>query len=200
MSVSGSVSRWIEGAKVGCEHAALMLWSRYRLMLMGLARKKLGVAPRCVADEEDVVIEAFQSFLRRCREGNYADVVDRDDLGRLLVAITVHKTTNQVRDQLRQKRVGSIARDPAGILAARQFGGVDQLPGSEPPPDLVPILEDSLNNLLAKFGDRELRAIVLYKLKGCSNKDVARRIGRSVITVQRRLRLIREKWQEELGH
>jgi RNA polymerase sigma factor (sigma-70 family) len=168
-------------------------------LLLSVARKKLGVATKSVSDEEDVVIEAFQSFLRRCRQGNYSNVNDRDDLGRLLVAITIHKTTNQVRDQMRQKRIGRTDRHPIESLVLHDFAGFDQIPDNEPPPELIPEMADSLHMLLSGFIDGELRSIVLYKLEGCSNREVARKIGRSVVTVQRRLRLIRDKWQEELG-
>jgi DNA-directed RNA polymerase specialized sigma24 family protein len=57
---------------------------------------------------------------------------------------------------------------------------------------------DSLNHLLLNFSDGELRSIVLYKLEGYSNDEVAEKIGRSVPTIERRLRLVREKWLKEL--
>lgn len=60
-----SVSQWIDGLKAGEEAAAAKLWQRYYLRLVGLARKKLGDSPRRVADEEDVVLNAFQSFCQR---------------------------------------------------------------------------------------------------------------------------------------
>src|SRR5262245_6944183 len=99
VSFNGSVSDWIDGVKAGCETAAASLWERYGSQLMLIARRRLQRSSTAVVDEEDIAVDAFHSFLRRCREGNYPEVRDRDDLGRLLVAITVHKANNQIRNQ-----------------------------------------------------------------------------------------------------
>jgi DNA-directed RNA polymerase specialized sigma24 family protein len=39
--------------------------------------------------------------------------------------------------------------------------------------------------------------MVLYRLDGCTNAEIAEKVGRSKATVERRLRLIREIWREE---
>jgi DNA-directed RNA polymerase specialized sigma24 family protein len=39
--------------------------------------------------------------------------------------------------------------------------------------------------------------MVLYKLDGHTNAEIAAKIGRSLPTVERRLRLIRDIWREE---
>lgn len=198
MSLSGSISGWIKGAKAGCEQAATQLWARYRTMLLNLARKKLGTSARNVSDEEDIVLDTFQFFFRRCREGAYPNVRDRDDLGKLLVAITVHKATNQVRDELRRKRAGGGVSALSEPMVLNDFHYFDLLPGAEPSPEFVSMMEDSLKKFLSLFVDGELRSIVLYKIEGYTNEQVAEKIGRSVPTVERRLRLIRETWLEQM--
>jgi DNA-directed RNA polymerase specialized sigma24 family protein len=200
MSHSGSISVWIESAKAGCEVAAIRLWNRYRTMLLTLARKKLGVADKSVIDEEDIVVEAFYTFLRRCRQGRYPDLRDRDDLGRLLVAITIHRTKNRVRDIMRQKRVGGGPLNSSEPMVAYNFQAFDLLPNSDPSPDVLAALTDTFQKFLSLFVDGEVRSIVLYKLEGRSNLEIAAAIGRSVPTVERRLRLIRERWLEELSN
>jgi DNA-directed RNA polymerase specialized sigma24 family protein len=45
--------------------------------------------------------------------------------------------------------------------------------------------------------DDEMRVIVLSKLDGYTNVEIAARIERSVPTIERRLRLLRERWQQE---
>jgi DNA-directed RNA polymerase specialized sigma24 family protein len=39
--------------------------------------------------------------------------------------------------------------------------------------------------------------MVLYKLEGYTNREIAEKLGRSRPTIERRLRLIREIWREE---
>jgi RNA polymerase sigma factor (sigma-70 family) len=195
VSFSGSVSVWIEGVKAGCESAATHLWTRYRHRVVGVAQRKLTGELRSVADEEDVAVIAFQSFLRRCRDGSYPDLQDRDDLWRLLMTITVHKASNQVRDQNCQKR-GLTPTESGSSL--QRFGNWEDLASCEASPELIATVADSLNHLLSNFSDGELRQIVLYKLEGYSNAEVAEKIGRSLPTIERRLRLVREKWLNEM--
>lgn len=169
-------------------------------MLLSLARKKLGVADKSVIDEEDIALEAFNTFLHRCRQGRYPDLRDRDDLGRLLVAITLRRTKNRVRDIMRQKRVGGVPANPSEPMVAHDFQAFDLLPGTDPSPDVLAALTDTFQKFLSLFVDGEVRSIVLYKLEGRSNSEIAAAIGRSVPTVERRLRLVRQRWLEELSN
>ena len=70
----------------------------------GAARKKLRDAPRRVADEEDVVVNAFHSFCAGAAEGRFPRLDDRDDLWQVLVVLTARKAADQLKHQYRQKR------------------------------------------------------------------------------------------------
>lgn len=198
MAFDGSVSFWIAGVKAGCETAATQLWGRYRKRLLWLARLKLNGETKTVADEEDVAVTAFHSFLRRCRNGSYPDVRGRDDLWRLLMIITIRKANNQIRTRLRLKRRQSLPEGVKQTADDSLLNGWDELVTVQSRPDADGLVAESLEHLLAILGDDELRSIVLYKLEGCSNEEIASRIDRSLPTIERRLRLIREKWRQEL--
>ena len=71
MSTDDPVSVWIEGLKAGRDTAATQLWAHFYSRLVALACRKLRDLPRCAADEEDVVISAFESFFRRAQEGRF---------------------------------------------------------------------------------------------------------------------------------
>src|SRR5262245_19707494 len=103
MSSPGSVSHWIAALKGGDSAAAQPLWERYYRRLVALARKKLQSARR-VADEEDVVQNAFHSFFRALAGGRFPQLDDRDSLWRLLVVITANKALRQLKHEHRQKR------------------------------------------------------------------------------------------------
>jgi DNA-directed RNA polymerase specialized sigma24 family protein len=52
-------------------------------------------------------------------------------------------------------------------------------------------------HLLERLGDPSLQCLALAKMEGYSNKEIAGQLGCSVRTVERRLRLIRDKWKHE---
>src|SRR5439155_2313361 len=106
MPPSGSVSCWIDQLKIGDAAAAQPLWERYFQQLVRLARKKLQGVPRGAADEEDVALNAFDSFCRGAQQGRFPKLEDRDDLWQLLILITARKALDLRRHEFRQKRGG----------------------------------------------------------------------------------------------
>jgi RNA polymerase sigma factor (sigma-70 family) len=193
-----SVSQWIAGLKSGDERAAAQLWERYFRQLVSLARKKLGSSPRRVADEEDLAISAFKSFCQAVKEDRFRDMEDRDDLWQVIVCITERKAYTQSRDQRRQKRGHGVV---SGESAFVDLGGagINEVVGREPTPEFCAAMAESLDRLLSQLDNDELRLIALKKLEGYTNEEIAEKIGRSVPTVERRLRLIRGTWSGEYG-
>ncbi len=57
-------------------------------------------------------------------------------------------------------------------------------------------MQECLTGLLAALRDDELRQIALARLEGRSNKEIAASIGRAEVTVERRLKVIRETWRQ----
>jgi RNA polymerase sigma factor (sigma-70 family) len=207
MPVSGSVSQWIDRLKAGDESAADHLWRRYYRRLLGLAHKKLGDAPRRVVDEEDVVVKAFQSLFEGARQGRFPDLHDRHDLWHLILRITERKAYDQLRAQTRKKRGSGLVggesaladRERASAGASRGGEGINQVADPEPTPAMAAEMIESFDRLLGLLDDDQQRQIALSKLEGYSNREIAGRIGCSVPTVERRLRLIRDIWTLESG-
>jgi RNA polymerase sigma factor (sigma-70 family) len=192
-----SVTHWIGELKAGHETAANELWNRFYARLVGLARKKLRAAPKRVVDEEDVVVSAFETFFRRTQEGQFPQLDDRDDLWQLLVAITERKAINQLRNQARLKRGGGKVRGESVFRRGDHDdlpGKLDGRPGIEPTPDMAALLAEDLRLLLERLTDDELRKIALLKMEGWTNPEIAAKTGRSLPTIERRLRLIRDIW------
>jgi DNA-directed RNA polymerase specialized sigma24 family protein len=199
MSTGESVSRWIEELKRGDETAAAEVWNNYFARLTALARHKLRGAPRRAADEEDVVAGAFETFFRRAQKGQFPQLKDRQDLWHLLVKITERKAYNQRRDQRRAKRGGGRLRGESvleGNDGPAERGGLDQVAGGEPTPEFAAMIAEALDELLGVL-DPELQTIALLKLEGHTNAEIAAKTGRSVPTVERRLRMIRSTWKRE---
>lgn len=201
MSTDDSVSRWIDELKSGQESATIHLWNRFYSRLIGLARQRLRTTSRRVVDEEDVVACAFETFFSRVAEGQFPRLHDRDDLWRLLIKITDRKATDQIRKQMRKKRGGHRVRGESVLVtwdASSVARGIDQFPDGKPTPDLAAAMTEGFRRLLDVLADDELRKIALMKLEGWTNDEIAQMIGRSSPTIERRLRLIREKWRNEL--
>jgi RNA polymerase sigma factor (sigma-70 family) len=196
MSESGSVSEWIEDLRAGKPGAATHLWNRFHANLLKIARRRLSLASRRVTDEEDLVAIAFESFFERMRGGQFPDLRGRAELWSLLVTITDRKAVNYVRQHFSAKRgAGRVLGE--STLTQRTGTGIVSLHAREdvdaPQPDRLASLAELFERL-----DDDLRRIVLLKRDGFTNEEIALRVNRSVATIERRLRLLRDEWMEEL--
>lgn len=189
---AGTVTPWLEQLKAGDPAAARPIWEAYYARLVALARKRLRPVPNAIADEEDVALSAFDSFCRGVDGGRFPKLDDRDDLWRLLIAITTRKARGQVRYETRQKRGGG------KVAPASAVGGeADVLAGAvgrEPTPAFAAEVADECRRLLAGLDDEQLRQIAVWKMEGHTNAEIALQLGRSVPTVERKLALIRLAW------
>jgi DNA-directed RNA polymerase specialized sigma24 family protein len=199
MDSPDSVTHWIAQLRAGERSAAGKLWEAYFSRLVQFARKKLHGVPRRMADEEDVALSAFDSFCRRAEQGRFPDLADRDNLWPLLLRITERKAIDLVHHQRRVKRgLGRVRGDSAVAPAGERPSGtgMDSLQGKEPSPDLAAQVSETVQNLLARLPDADLRAVALSKMEGYTNAEIAEHQACAVVTVERRLRLIRSLWQD----
>jgi len=195
------VTRWISQLARGDESAAQRIWERYFDRLVILAREELDGLPRRVADEEDVVLSAMHSCYRRLAGGQYPELKDRGDFWRLLVRITAHKALDQLRSARRAKRgMGRVRGESAfdSPETPQRSRGIEQVLGNEPTPELAALTAETCQELLARLDD-SLRAIVVYRLEGYSNAEIAEKMGCALRTVERKVALVRQRW-EHLGH
>jgi DNA-directed RNA polymerase specialized sigma24 family protein len=201
MSGTGSVTHWICRLQAGEQVAFQKLWERYFRRLVGLVRKRLQGAPRCAADEEDVVLSAFDSFFRRAREGRFPQLLDRNDLWQLLVLIAGRKASNLAQHERREKRGGGRVCHASALLSG---DGSEQGPlfadliGREPEAAVAAQVAEDYERLLDGLGDDALRSIAVWKLEGYTNEEIAAKLGRAPATVERKLRLIRDAWAKEV--
>ena len=198
MPSEGSITHWIAEIKDGKSTGAQGIWNRYFPRLVRLARKQIRGVARGMADEEDVALSALNSFCRAAQEGRYPDLADRDSLWRLLLQMTLNKAISLARYETRQRRGGGRVRN----LSQETMGADDErlveLVGTEPTPEFAAMMADECRRLLAGLGDDQLREIAVAKMEGCSNQEIAGRLDCALRTVERRLKLIRDQWKEEL--
>jgi RNA polymerase sigma factor (sigma-70 family) len=194
---SNSVTRWLDDLKHGSDDAANELWRRYFKKLVAVARNRLANAPKRIADEEDVALNVFKSLCEGVEQGRFEQLNDRDDLWKLLVVMTRHKSTNQIRHQSAQKRGG---RDVSGnsIFAATDGPGFDYFLGSDPTPEFLVQVQEEQERLLSLLTGNDHRNIAELRLQGYSVEETASQLGISQRSVKRKLALIREVWIVEI--
>jgi DNA-directed RNA polymerase specialized sigma24 family protein len=196
MPAPGSVTAWIEQLKAGNVAAATPLWQSYFGRLVGLARRRLGAAPRAAADEEDVALSAFDSFCRAAARGRFPRLDDRDDLWQVLMMLTARKTINLIERERSQKRGGKMARvGPPGGSGADALAA---LPAPGPSPEFAAEVAEECRHRLEALGDEQLRQVVIDKMEGYTNEEIAARRSWSLGKVERKLRLIRKTWERDM--
>jgi DNA-directed RNA polymerase specialized sigma24 family protein len=127
-------------------------------------------------------------------------LADRNALWFLLLQITNHRVLNLQRDETRQRRGGGRVRGPVAASAggSADSHGPAMLPKDDvPTPEFAAMMADECRRLLELLDDAELRSIAVAKMEGYTNAEIASQLNRSERTVERRLRLIRDRWKLE---
>ena len=75
--------------------------------------------------------------------------------------------------------------------------GLAALPAPGPTPELAAEVAEECRRRLGALGDDELRRVVVDKMEGYTNEEIAARCGWSLGKVERKLRLIRKTWERE---
>ena len=193
----GSVTHVFRKLRAGDHSAAQKLWDHFLPRMVALARKTLSDGPQKVADADDAVQSAFFNFWQRAQRGIFTGDLHRDNLWNLLAVITVRKAKKQIRRELAGKRgggevLGGSAVDDAVDFRSQSFR-LDEALGQIP----MPIFDLNCEELLLKL-DEELRALALLRLKGHTNGEIADILDCTQRTVERKLKLIRLRWEHEL--
>ncbi|MBM4088140.1 MAG: RNA polymerase subunit sigma-70 [Planctomycetes bacterium] len=193
------VTRWIEGLKAGDERAVAELWNHYFERLVQFARRRLGDSPRRVADEEDVAVSVFRCLCAGAAHGRLAEMSDRGDLWRVLVTMTARKTIDQQRRMGGKKRGGGKVRGESVFVrksGEEVRGGLQQFGDATFTPQVIAILEEEGQRLLAALENETLKQVALWKLEGFTNDEIARKLELTTRSVERKLQRIREKWAQ----
>ena len=193
-----SISQLFADLKVGRTEAADELWTLYFDRLVAVAKRRLANVPKRVADEEDVALSVFRSLCAGAARGRFAEHVRRDDLWRLLLHLTRQKAADYVREQTRKKRGGGEVRGESVFLDAAKnssAGDIAQFVIDEPTPSYLAMMNEQHAHLLKLLPDDTLRDIALRRMQGDSNAEIAAALKQSERSIERKLTLIRERWQ-----
>jgi DNA-directed RNA polymerase specialized sigma24 family protein len=81
----------------------------------------------------------------------------------------------------------------------RRLAGLSEFFSREPTPQDAAQFSDQYDQLLRRLKDPALKTIAVRKLQGYTNVEIARELSITSRTVDRKLRLIRAVWSEEVG-
>jgi len=193
MDEKSNLTHWLHLLKEGDRGPAVeALWKAYFARLVGLARAHLANRRSGAADEEDVAISAFHSFCTAAANGRFPRLDDRDDMWKVLFVVTVRKAADLIEKETRAKRGGGRVLS----MSAAKADDSAELPvaGSDPDPAEAAAVAEAVERLIGLLDDPQLRQIALWKLEGYTNEEIAEKIGRAVVSVERKLRRVRELW------
>lgn len=171
--------------RAGDEQAAQDLFERYVDRLVTLARRRLDHRLARRVDAEDIVQSVFRTFFHRVKENRF-DLKDNDDVSKLLVRITVHKTLRQIAFHRRGKR------DAKQEIGANREGDellMEQM-ANEPTPEEAAILVDEMEHFLAQPKPEE-RKILEMRMEGYNNQEISEKLSISDRKIRRLLERLR---------
>lgn len=176
------------------------LWNQYYSRLKIAVAGRVSAIRRPVANESEIALSAFHSFVQQARAGQFPDLVDQDSMWKLLKTIAIRKA-NDLRKQLRAKKRGG----DLNILGQADLStdddrdaGIKNAISHVDPPSLDVEVADLFSSLMAKLPDDRHRDAVLLKLQGAPVVVIADCLETSTRTVQRLLKQIERNWQAEL--
>ena len=169
------------------------IWNRYFQRLLSFAKVQMRGMPKVASDEEDVTLSVLKSVCLslRDRSTNQAGTFE-EDLWGLLVLICKRKIANLYAYQRRGKRdvsrAESIHTHPALL---------EEIQSKEIRPEFLAEFNERMESLFSALEKDMLKEIALSKVHGFTNAEIAQRLGCSLSTVERKLRVIREIWSRE---
>jgi len=189
-SRAGSVTVYLGQLKEGDPAAVQRLWERYFRRLIQLAHGKLRTAPRLAGQDEDVALNALDSFFRAVERDRFPQLRNRNDLWQILVMLTLRKTYRLIR---RERHRVPVADGPG--VAELLLKASDR----EPTPDEAVEFAEECERLLDLLNNSKMRQVALWKLEGLTNEEIAAKLNCVPRTVERKLHAIREIWTKSVA-
>lgn len=185
----GDVTQWLNQARDADQAAFHQLWDRYFTVLSGFARNRIAKGNRREYDEEDAALSAFNSFFRGIKEDRFPILDDRDDLWKVLVTIATRKIRARRRKQSARKRseVGTVGESDLSGGDGDEAVRLDQVFAERPTEEYLATMRLDLDTLLGKNDDPVIGQMIVMKLEGFTNEEIAKELSCSTRHVERKM-------------
>lgn len=192
MQDTDPVSLWIEGLRQSDDSSIKGVWNHFAGRLCELARSRLSSSTKRVYDENDAVQSMFRSVCFGLADGRFPELKDRESLWRLMLVITSQKISNRHRFDKQQRR------DIRRTLTDSVFcGNSDEVEANqlvlsrEPTPEFAAEFVETCEALFSGLADPSLEQVVILRMEGFTDTEIADRMNCSRRTIQRRFEVIR---------
>jgi RNA polymerase sigma factor (sigma-70 family) len=186
---AGSVTLLLEGLCAVDETKTKEFWDLFFPRLVRVANQIL----RCHQDAEDAAQEALVKFWTRATKDHEPFDMDRYGIWAFLSKITVRQALDFLKNRSRKKRGGGkvLLESDLGSLVGQDWD-LDCVIG-----DLSFCSFDVvLDELLGSFSE-ETRSLLVWKMMGYTNQEIANRLGCSEKHIRRKIQRIREEFQHK---
>lgn len=185
---SHSVSILLEAMKDGDEDARNKIAQRYFEKVAAIAEKKVRLCR--TTGGEDVAAEVFAQFFKTLSTKGYSELNDRNNLWAILSTMMEGHSKNAIRHSLAEKRDArrTQSQDNDSSPGFDNYGSID--PSESDVDELLETLEKALGQLAPG-----IREIATLRMQGHSIAEIAEKMDSSKATVERRLKIARERWR-----
>ncbi|MFM8251601.1 MAG: RNA polymerase sigma factor [Planctomycetota bacterium] len=195
---TGSVTGQLQRAQQGDQQAFQWLWKRYYEMLVRHLQRRIHGTYFQPVDPADVAHSAFIALHQSFMNHKLRPLQGRFQLWKLLTVIGVRKAHNRAKSAATYRRYISHYAAPPHVTAHHDTQSNLVGPGNTEAGEkswFDEELEHGLHLLAHEDPQQRLQELVLHKLQGRSNADIASEFGWTRKTVALRLNLIYEIWK-----
>jgi RNA polymerase sigma-70 factor (ECF subfamily) len=191
MSASPEEQALMDLWRQGDQDAARQIVERYLDRLLHLARGRISQRLAGRVDAEDIVQSVFRTFFVRLKAGRFV-FAEQEDLCKLLMRITLHKTLRQVAFHKAAKRNPGMETEQGEHHREQLMDLLDR----EPTPEAAVAFLDQLEHFLNQLQPLE-RQILELRLQGYGNDEITAQLNlkydRKIRRVLERVREVAEK-------
>lgn len=160
-----------------------------------------------MADEEDVVVNAFNSFFEGVKDNRFEQLESREDLWQILIMLTSRHAIGQAIAEKCLKRGSGTVRTESAITDSGMANvptAITAISRTSPTPDFIVMMLQQCESLIDSLPNKLLKDIALLRFEGFTCAEIAERVNRSVRTIERKLSMIRVQWtsllEREIDH
>lgn len=175
--------------QTGDQHAADLLFQRYRHRLFALIRSRMARKLARRVDPEDVLLSAYRSFFVATRSGRVT-AGENDDLWPLLLTFAMRKLSHAHRRHSAERR--AVDREQQTDAAEAILPADD-----EPSAEDVAVAMEAVEGLLTQL-DPTAREVLVRTLQGDDVETISHAIGLHERSVRRALERVREQLPRDL--
>ncbi|MEM9825828.1 MAG: ECF-type sigma factor [Planctomycetota bacterium] len=194
---SNNFDAWLAAIREGESRQVEALWQRYFGTLANSVRGRLTSRGRRFEDEEDIALSAIRTFCRRAAADEFAQLASEHELWKLLLTIAIRKANHSHRRARAARRggaahiVGSTTEEDS---AADPIAGIPDMATPEPDDDLD--AHEAFCEAFDAMPDDATRDVILLRLQGANNQEIAGMLNINQRNVQRRLKRAESIWRQ----